>query len=312
MTGDKLYNLLKSFDSKEFISLGKFINSPYFNESQANILFYNLLKKQYPKFESFNFTKEFIFGELYPGEPFNEKKIKDRFTHMIALVKQFIGYSNYEGSFDYKRNLLRNLIDRNLEKLFLEEFTKEEKFTNEIKIKDESYFLNKYFLEILRRKFLESQLLPGNRQQLYERSTYEIDNVINFFIIVMLKEYSRMFGNQRQIKFDHKFNFYGEIISYLSKEQNNFKSIVLIDLLHSFMLLYGSEQYESTVNDLRNKLIDNREALSKEIFNTLFIELYNYTKNKESSGKKEYGAVSFDLAPGGGYPNGRVIAIYIP
>jgi hypothetical protein len=296
MIDNKLINILRKLDKTEFKGFGKFLESPHFNNSSMNVRFYSFLKNYYPDFNSGKFTKENLFMYLYPNEKYDDKKTRDRFTHMLSSVKCYLAQLEYdELKFDYEANLLQACLKRGILNIFEEEWQNAKSRLENIKLKDENYYLNKYLLELLNRKYVDNYVPIGKRDKLYKESSTEIDNVISFFFIVMLKEYSRVFDSQTQIKFDYKFKFFEEILTYLKKEDENYRDILLINVLYNFLLLNREQKDIKTVLKLRDQINNNRESLSAEVYKNLYIELYNYCKKQESSGKKDFGKISFQI-----------------
>jgi hypothetical protein len=189
MIENKLIKVLKKLNPKEFGELGKFIDSPYFSESQINTKFYSFLKNYYPDFDDEKFTKENLCKYLYANEEYNDKKIRDRFTHMLSLVKRYLAHTEYnEEKFDYEKNLLQASLKRGMINIFEDELEGIKTKLLDTKLKDENYYLSKYSLEMVRRKYLDNYIPIGKRDDVYNESSQEIDNAINFFLIVMLKE----------------------------------------------------------------------------------------------------------------------------
>ena len=81
MEDSKLIQLVKTFSKTEFNDFGKFVKSPFFNESQKLILLYELLKENYPVFNSGLFNNRKIFELLYP----EEKKYVSKSTESLDL-----------------------------------------------------------------------------------------------------------------------------------------------------------------------------------------------------------------------------------
>ena len=65
MKNTKLIQLLGTFTTAEMNELGKFVRSPFHNESPKMIKLYDALKKYHPDFENKKFTKENIFSMIY-------------------------------------------------------------------------------------------------------------------------------------------------------------------------------------------------------------------------------------------------------
>jgi hypothetical protein len=296
MERNKLTNTLASLNPEEFLRFGKFLNSPYFNSSSININLYDYFKNFYQTFSNSDLTKENIFKAIYPEESYDDKKLRDRFTHMLRLLKMFLANEKYdENDIGYRRNLIAALSEKGLDNMIQEEFKSSLRFIEKMKFKDENYYLSKYLLEVSRREYDEMKISASQRDQLYANVKIEIDDAIHFFLIVMLKEYSIVSNTIRQVNVDHKFKFFEEIIKYLSTEEESYKNVVLIKVFYNFFQIYRVEHDRSLIYNIKDLLVCNRENLKDNIFKMLYIELYNHCKHRQSSGEKEFGKISFEL-----------------
>lgn len=90
MQDSKLIEVLKVFSAKEWKDFEKFVNSPYFSTGRDVTGLYNILKKHHPEFTSDKLDKEKVFSSLFPGEAFNEKKLKNITSDFTGMAEQFL------------------------------------------------------------------------------------------------------------------------------------------------------------------------------------------------------------------------------
>jgi hypothetical protein len=90
MINSKVLNILAGFTKDEMKSFEKFIASPYFSVGRSTSVFFSEIKKYYPEFNSPALEKENIFAQLFPGEKYNEKKLKNLSSDLIRLSEQFL------------------------------------------------------------------------------------------------------------------------------------------------------------------------------------------------------------------------------
>jgi len=95
---NKYLRLLKSLSVRELKDFRKFLRSPIFNESECYIRFYDFIKHYAPTYDSNAITKECVFHIFYPGETYCDKKLRDRLTHLLKLLKEFIALDNFRKS----------------------------------------------------------------------------------------------------------------------------------------------------------------------------------------------------------------------
>ena len=89
MKKSKLIQILETFSKKEIKDFEKFVISPYFNTGRNADGLFSILKGHHPDFESDEILKENIFKKLFPGEKYNEKKLKNVTSGLTRLAEQF-------------------------------------------------------------------------------------------------------------------------------------------------------------------------------------------------------------------------------
>jgi hypothetical protein len=122
MVNKRLFNLLETFDKKEFSEFEKFAASPYFSRGRNVILMLGYLKKLHPHYPAGKLAPELIHHKLYPGKKYSEDAIKMQLSALTGLCKDFLHVSHYiKKAAETKLNLLSELQTRNIDNIFNEE-----------------------------------------------------------------------------------------------------------------------------------------------------------------------------------------------
>ncbi len=293
---NKFFKILRTLSPAEFREFGEFLRSPYFNESPKYVNLYEYLEKYFPRFESKEICKENLYRIFYKDGEYIDKKLRDRINHSLHLIKDFISFNNFrKDEFERRKSLLTGIRDKEENAVFEEEYKKLVGRLEDSQVKNEEYYYKNYQLSSIYRSYFESRTSLNDKARLHTKASEEIDYVLNFFLIVMLKEYSKIFNSEREVKIDYKLKFYEEIIQFISKEEKNFENVPLIALLYKFISLHSLDKDEFYVENLRRLLNFHKNAIDKDVYETFYIELYNYCKRMESHGRKEFGRVSFSL-----------------
>lgn len=119
MKKSKLIEILTTFSPAEMKSFEKFVASPYFSRGRDVSGLFSKLKKHYPHFIEINVEKENIFSELFPGEEYNEKKLKNLSFELAYIAEQFLIEESFRKN-EIEREVLLSIQykDRNKRKLF--------------------------------------------------------------------------------------------------------------------------------------------------------------------------------------------------
>lgn len=112
-------DMLKTFDEDEMRSFGKFIRSPYFNESLVMVKLFESIKKYYPGFTNRNFTKQKLFRKLYPQKKYNDDTMRKHLSDMQKLGEEFLAHFYLDKNpFTKKLYVVEKLDNKNLTGLF--------------------------------------------------------------------------------------------------------------------------------------------------------------------------------------------------
>lgn len=88
MQNTKLVAILKTLDKDEIKRFGDFVQSPYFNKREANILFFKALVVFYPNFE--NLLWEKIFKKAFPEKEYKEVYLRNILSDLYSLAENFL------------------------------------------------------------------------------------------------------------------------------------------------------------------------------------------------------------------------------
>lgn len=90
MKESRVIEILKSFNEEDLKSFGKFLESPFVNSRRKISLLFDYLIKFYPEFDSHKLKKEFIFGKLFPGSKYDDKKISNYITDLTKAAEDYL------------------------------------------------------------------------------------------------------------------------------------------------------------------------------------------------------------------------------
>ncbi len=154
MINSKVIDTIRTFNQNEFKTFGKFVSSPYFNNSKSTVKLYDFIKKFYPDFSKLRFTKENAYHFLFPGQKYNGGTLRKYFSDMQSLAEEFMALSNLEkNSFPKKLALLNELAEKKLDKMFLLKIGELDNINRQGNNFDDDYFKNNFELEVSRLNF---------------------------------------------------------------------------------------------------------------------------------------------------------------
>ncbi|MEO8512985.1 MAG: hypothetical protein ABI543_05470 [Ignavibacteria bacterium] len=124
MKNSQIIKILSAFTKPELRSFGRFVNSPFYNTSEATTKLFNVIKKFYPDFSGDGLAKKDLFAEVYGNRKYSNLLFNKLVSNLIKLSLEFIATTNNP----LKRySLLRGLRKKRLRNLFKSSFIRIEK-----------------------------------------------------------------------------------------------------------------------------------------------------------------------------------------
>lgn len=193
MENSKLVKLLKTISKDEFKELEKFTASPYFTSGRDCTPLLRALKACYPEFTGERVLKASVYNRMYPDKPYGDKRSESLLStlssELYKLTLEFLTYSQFKKDNRAKDlMLLRNLIDKNLNKEFDTEYKNAVSDDNLNENSDRRgsavNFLESYRLQYL---FNESAWRRSDMHGLYKGLLASTDDAISFALITAYK-----------------------------------------------------------------------------------------------------------------------------
>ena len=93
MLNSKLITLLQSLDRTQWTRLGKFIQSPFFNESQELIRLFELLDNHFKTHREKQLSKTLIWNHLFPNRSYKDDFFRRICSDLTKQIEHFLAYS---------------------------------------------------------------------------------------------------------------------------------------------------------------------------------------------------------------------------
>lgn len=295
MQNTRLIELLKFLSDDEISAFGRFVSSPYYNRLKMVTKLFHLLKKHHPHFDTPQIKKEKIFKKLYPGQRYNDAKIRNLSSDLHELVLNYLKEIALEKSY-FNQNifLLHELSDRGIPKLFEKIYDKTKKQIDESEIKDEKFYFNNFEFENSLTPYL--QQYKNDTSVLDKNQESVADNLTAFFIVSVLKIYTWMLNQQKSL-YRHQFHnlhLLDEVISHISKNREKYESNLYVNVYYNIVKLLTSADEEFYYN-AKNLLRENIKHMDKLAVKNLFTILGNYCHDKINKGNRQFEREIFEL-----------------
>jgi len=289
-----LIKLLMTFSRAEWEKLEIFLNSPFVAKSPTAKKLLCILKPFYPDFTDRELNKENIFRQIYPGEEYKDKKLRDAFANTLKLTEDFLGYVKFQSDpILIKRHSLSAISEKKIEKLFTRKADEVEKINKNSRQVDRLYFLNEYLVLNEKRNYYEEKTAAGKRKKFFLELDEEIENFVLYFIFRMLEYFLIQFNNQKSIKHDPRFRLIEEILNFLAgNPAEQYPS--LMALYYAVMLNREPDKLDNFYK-LRDLLEIESDSINIEQRRQIYVSLYNFTKEKSLKKIPGFNIIYFEL-----------------
>ncbi len=221
MKNSKLIELVRTLSKTEFREFTIYVKSQSQKEKKRELNLINFLKKYYPDFTSKQLTKENCFGKLFPDEQkINTRKVLDAMSSLYQMLEDFIVVQELKyQDLDRDYLLLKAYQRRKLDKHFLKKFDRIEKRLEELPVKDNQYFFNKFVVNQFAYDYSHKDHVFTKEEQEHYFNTF-INSLDEFFFITKLIVQIEIL-NRKEITSVTYSNEFAEIIfNYIQNKES--------------------------------------------------------------------------------------------
>lgn len=294
MKSTKLIQLLKTFLPSEFSEFGRFVNSPFHNQSRKMISLYDVLKKHYPAFEGKNFTKVIIYSHIYPAEKFNDKKFRERFSDMLGLAEDYLAIIHIKkDSVKYKMQTLNEFSKRDLAVHFDKKHREITALLDKEIFKDENLFYEEYILHSRRIEFYQNIKLVGKRKPFFDEISEHIELFLRYFTAQMLKNYAVINNIKHTMKYDYEHKFYRQVMKYT--DENYLERFPLIKALRLIIKINEDRKDVSSYFALKELYLKYHASMNMYDKTMIITELQIQSRLWLRTGNTDLSSESFEI-----------------
>lgn len=297
MISSTLLGILSKFSAKEFKEFGEFVKSPFFNKNINVKHLYDYLKKFYPDFKDKKLDKEVVFRNLFPDKEYNDGFLRTVIYNLGKLAEDFLAYINFRKD-DLNRgiNLLKELNERKLEKVFLKYYSEIEEDILNIRYHDSDYYLKKYELQQQKEIYMDWSKYKQKDFKNYTSNTvsYIDDELTSFYLTKALNHYRFILDKNMYEQLENNFDFIDYILDFLLNKDVHFKNKLKVKL-HLNEVLLIRDKDEKYYNTLKLILINEHDKLSKSDLYSLHNILQSHCVYMGYHNQPEYIKERFEL-----------------
>ncbi|MEO6695112.1 MAG: hypothetical protein ABIY50_11430 [Ignavibacteria bacterium] len=277
MRNTRLIQFLKTLNHNELRQFSNFINSPYFNKNKNVTKLFEILYKSYPEFETSGLNEEKLFEMIFKDKKFEYFKIKNLFSDLFGLGKEFLAVNIYRKDIHVKeRYLLQELRNRDLDAAFEQAYKTAQNSLEKTDVKDENYYMHKINLQLE----ISSYYVPKKPNVDFHYLQERLDLFVNYSATFMLKIYNIMLHERNQNNYNFEMKMFDQLMMYL--EKTKIKDNPTLEVYYNVVLMEKTkdEKYFYLLKELKTKY---RQELSAVDNYMLYLHLDGYCSTAYNS-----------------------------
>jgi hypothetical protein len=290
MKKTRLIEVLRSFDKKELRELKKWLNSPFHNQREDVRQLYTYLIDGKRLNKDRLIEKEKIFVVLYPGEQFDDAKMRQVSYFFMKAMEAYLVYaSSTEDDLEYRIRLARIYNERELKREFESNLTGLNKMLSTTQYIDSTFHKFDY-----QKNMEESRHLATQKRRVAFDKMQEVSQKLDtYFLSEKLQTSLDMLTAQSIYKTEFDFGILDDILKYI--EENELYELPSIGVYYYTFRSLAFRDKESYYWKLKDLLMSNLETFRIQKLKEFFVNLINYCVGKMNLGKKEFIRESFEL-----------------
>lgn len=297
MKDRKITKALEKLTVYELNSFRKFLLSPYFNQNEAFVVFFDMLNeaKRTGKDPGQIESKE-VWAKIYGADtPYNDVKFRKLSSDLFALFEEFITQKELDNDGSEKlRLLMKAYTNRNLSDLFGSLIHHIEYNKKLHQNKNADHYLNMYNIEraIMDINFHDNTI--GRKVEMdkvlnVEEMSYNLDV---FFIAEKLRSYCTLLSWNQRFKLNKKIIGIDVILKLA--QSPFFKDYPPIAIYYIISIIKGKEEYSEDYFKLKNLLIENIHHFDKKEAKDLLDLVIGYCVTLANRERPEFEKEAFE------------------
>ena len=279
MKSTKVYQVIRALTKAETRTFRKFLDSPYFNNSQAMIEFAAILVDLAQNEQ--DMSKEEVWIALGEQRAYDDTRFRKYCSDLLKLVERFLAQQAFEQNpLRAAGYLLRTVSARRIENLYNSSLRTARRLTDKQAAQGIDYLFDRYQIERYHQVILEAD----NRTQKLNVERI-IENLDKFYIAQKLMSYMTAMSQKRIVNLEYDLLFIDEILQHI--EDNPYPDTPQIRILYLIAKLYQTND-DHYFPELKQLLITHINLFPDAEANTIFRSTLNFLIGWLNENKIEY------------------------
>jgi len=260
---------------------------------------YQLIIKTAPNYKSARIDKRLLFTQVFPNEKYNELKINNLASNLLALLYDFLGYQQYQKNKTQQKQLLvKELLERELHDHIDRTARSYQKIQSNSSIRNYEYFHSEYEINDKLDQHFLTKGIRAHDKHLQQKS----DSLDLYYIANKLRIAVDMNSRNFVSKSGYSCLLLTELLQTYEQNDLNIQNQPAVSLYYkTLQMLKASQQGEKDKNseayyqELKTLLSENLHLFPHEELRVIYLYLQNYCIYQINSGQSDYYQEILDL-----------------
>lgn len=282
MQNNKLFNILGYLDKSEIVRCRKYINSPYFNNSDSLSQLFEIFN-QLEEEKSSSLPKEKIWKKIYGNEVYDDVRFRKLCSDLLKIIEGFLAQQIYEENpIRQATHLIEAVARKRMSKLYNTAMKTARRLSErQLYLPATHYFyeyqIEKNYYDILSHQ--EKRISKTNVENI-------VNNLDRFYLAEKLKYYCSVLSRQYQVSHEYKLLFIDEIITHIGSY--NYSDIPSIAIYYQILLTQTEVQNEEHYYKLKELLTKSAHLFPIDEAYEIYTYALNYCIRKSNFGSSEF------------------------
>jgi hypothetical protein len=287
---EKVVSLLRSFSKYELNRFRKFLSSPYFNENEELVSWFDALDKQLRQVNG-ALDKEKLWTSVQGKCPFNQTKYRRLCSDLTQLGYRFLSLEWHErDSLSSQEGLLKRVNAGTLGKHYATALRNIRRTLDDGALRDSTYFYYKYISEYESHLHLERSNAKRSTLDNLQAADRYLDA---YYIINKLKHYCDSQNYKSILSIEVEVRLLPNLLRFV--EENGYLEIPAVDIYYSISKTLSEPDNPKYYYHLLELLGEHYLAFPPAELRTLYVYATNYCIQQINRGNKDFYRELYDL-----------------
>ena len=289
MKDSKLVGILRALSKTEMHRLGDMVVSPFFNRKEQVIRLYEHLAVCHPAFRDEQVDRHVVFGKVFPGEVFDEQKLRYPVSDLVKIAEAFLVLNESEMDGFHNKHLLAEAFrKRGLDKHCAQLIESTSAEIDSQPFEDVTYFLDRFHNEIDRYNYVSAKRNIAVKENL-DKLLHSLDT---FYIVSKLKYSSEVINHMNVWAGDFQPLLLDEILNHLKTNPQQSPAVLIY---YQILMTLTDPDNTAWYFNLKSLLTEHSARFSRAELNDMYIFARNYCAKRINRGDLSYLKEVLDL-----------------